>query len=68
MDIKDCQVGVPVTSDLYISDLGAGHTRIEGKIQVVRPATVLDLPIKMGGFWFTPEELTPVVVDNTPKP
>ena len=68
MDIKDCKVDVLVTSDLYVGNVGMEQKRIEGKIQVVRPRTDRQLPVKVGGFWFNPEELTPVVVDNTHQP
>ena len=46
-----------VTTELFYGLANDRH-RIEGKIQIVRVPTPNELPIKVGGFWFTQAELT----------
>ena len=58
--LTDPKKGDLVTSELYVGTIGGDKQRVEGKIQVVRPRTERDLPIKVGGFWFNPEELFPM--------
>ena len=58
MDLWTPKIGDFVTTELYLNAGSPGKVQIKGRIKEIRPVTPTTLPIRVDGFWFTPEELT----------